>query len=101
MLPLSKPARAVHGTEPLHSRSLLELGARKPPTRPEKFKIWMEEAMASGCLAVERGESGRTAATSTMYPRVLYMHDRISGKVATGSTSGPERYLMMKRRKSC
>ena len=40
-------------------------------------------------------------ATSTMYLTVLYMHDRISGKDATGSTSGPERYLMMKRRKSC
>lgn len=39
MLPLSKPARAVHGTEPLHSRSLVELGARKPPTRPKKFKL--------------------------------------------------------------
>lgn len=46
--------------------------------------------MASGCIAVERGESVRTVATST---RVLYMHDRITGKVATGSTSGPERYL--------
>jgi len=90
MLPLSKPASAVHGTEPLHSQSLVELGARKPPTRPEKFKLWMEEAMASGCLAVERGESVRTVAKST---RILYMHDRISGKVATGSTSGPERYL--------
>lgn len=87
MLPLSNPASAVHGTEPLHSRSLVELGARKPPTRPKKFKLWMEDAMASGCLAVERGESVRTVATST---RVLYMQ-KLQQVLK----------LMMRRRKSC
>ncbi len=48
--------------------------------------------MKRACLAVEQGDSVRRAAIKYSVPRST-LHDRISGKVSMGATSGPERYL--------
>ena len=48
--------------------------------------------MKSACHAVEQGESVRRAAIKYNVPKST-LHDRISGKVAMGATSEPERYL--------
>uniref|UniRef100_A0A1X7SR74 HTH psq-type domain-containing protein n=1 Tax=Amphimedon queenslandica TaxID=400682 RepID=A0A1X7SR74_AMPQE len=61
--------------------------------RPDKYKSWTDSNLYKAYLAVQKdGVSVRRAAEMYNVPKST-LHDRISGRVQFGSTSGPESYL--------
>ena len=58
----------------------------------KKRKQWTDEAMLSAMAAVKNGMSVNPAAKMHGVPRTT-LHDRISGRVAHGTKSGPPPYL--------
>ena len=58
----------------------------------KKRKQWTDEAMLSAMTAVKNGMNVTRAATIHGVPRTT-LHDRISGRVAHGTKSGPAPYL--------
>ena len=86
---------------PLRERVLSDLtependcaSASLNPLRPARYKEWSEERMKLAMQAVlEKGVSIRTAAEIYRAPKST-LGDRISGRVLSGTTSGPARYL--------
>jgi len=65
----------------------------QPTSRPSKYKAWSDASLHEAVTAVQQQKlSIRRAAMEFEIPKST-IHDRISGKVPFGSTSGPERYL--------
>ena len=61
--------------------------------RPHQYKHWSSETMHKACQAVtEDGCSVRRVAEEYHVPRST-LHDRVSGRIQHGATSGPPRYL--------
>ena len=69
------------------------LAASTTSARPAKYKVWDETKMASALTAITKeGMTVRQAATHFRLPKST-LGDRVSGRVVTGTTSGPATYL--------
>ena len=64
-----------------------------PVGRPGRYKRWTEEHLQKACQCVEQGELSIRCAAETFDIPKSTLHDRITGKIAFGSRSGPPRYL--------
>ena len=60
--------------------------------RPDKYKDWTEDRLHKAVLAVQSGKSRQYAAELYNVPKST-LQDRLTGRVAFGSKSGPESYL--------
>ena len=66
--------------------------AKSGPGRPCSYRSWSDDGLEQACNAVHKGMSVRRAAEEYAIPRST-LHDHVSGRVTSGSKSGPKAYL--------
>ena len=75
------------------STSTLAVQAPREKSRPTKYKLWKSDQLVKAYEAVVSGElSVRRAAEEFDVPRAT-LHDRLTGRIHFGASSGPPKYL--------
>lgn len=85
--PIPLKDRVFHSTQHIHSPLIHTQG------RPHEYKTWHPDRLTKAYEAVMKsGYSVRRAAEEYEVPHST-LHDRVSGRIKLGATSGPPRYL--------
>ena len=80
------------------STSTLTVQAPREKSRPTKYKLLKFDQLVKAYDAVVSGElSVRRAAEEFDVPRAM-LHDRLTGRIHFGASSGPPKFLLMTMR---